>query len=186
MRSFKTLQYTAVALASLGILCPQISYGAKGDARPAASNRAPVRDIALAPNGQLRGHVIDAQGNGLAGQSVWLLNAERVLGETKTDAQGQFQFANVNGGMYEVRTREGQSFYRAWTPNTAPPAATKNALVVESKVARGQMGGGPIMRTLGNPWVLGGIVAAAIAIPLALDDDDNNQSVNVADPPPAS
>jgi hypothetical protein len=29
-----------------------------------------------------------------------------------------------------------------------------------------------VIRFLSNPWVLGGIVAAAIAIPLALDDDD--------------
>ena len=30
----------------------------------------------------------------------------------------------------------------------------------------------PILAFLANPWVLAGIVAAAIAIPLALDDDD--------------
>jgi hypothetical protein len=42
-------------------------------------------------------------------------------------------------------------------------------------VVRGQMGlgnGGSALSWLANPWVLAGVVAAAIAIPLALDDDD--------------
>ena len=30
----------------------------------------------------------------------------------------------------------------------------------------------PVLGFLTNPWVLAGIVAAAIALPLALDDDD--------------
>jgi hypothetical protein len=41
-----------------------------------------------------------------------------------------------------------------------------------TNVVRGQFGGGGMLGWLANPWVLAAVVAAAIAIPLALDDDD--------------
>jgi hypothetical protein len=43
-------------------------------------------------------------------------------------------------------------------------------MVNSEEPARGQ--GESVLRFLSNPWVLGSLVAAAIAIPLALDDDD--------------
>jgi hypothetical protein len=36
--------------------------------------------------------------------------------------------------------------------------------------------GGGFLGLISNPWVVGGVVAAAIAIPLALDDDNDNAS----------
>ena len=54
-------------------------------------------------------------------------------------------------------------------PNTAPPAAQSAALLVSgSDVVRGQNGG--LVYWLTNPWVLAGLIAAAIAIPIALNN----------------
>jgi hypothetical protein len=67
--------------------------------------------------------------------------------------------------------------YRLWAEQTAPPAANDGVLVVHGDDAvRGNSCnpcGGGLLGVLANPWVLAAIVAAAIAIPLALDDDDD-------------
>ena len=45
-------------------------------------------------------------------------------------------------------------------------------MVNSDEVARANLGNGGLGGMLANPWVLGLIVAAAIAIPIALDDSD--------------
>ena len=46
---------------------------------------------------------------------------------------------------------------------------------LDDKELEGVSAGGPVgsLRFLQNPWVLGAIVSTAIAVPLALDDDDD-------------
>ena len=97
------------------------------------------------------------------------------------DAMDRFQrcsYANVHRGVYQIATSGSNGIYRLWAAQTAPPAAQAKLLVVnDGQIALGQCchdgcGGccGSGWGLLGNPWVLGGIVAAAIAIPLALDE----------------
>jgi hypothetical protein len=106
---------------------------------------------------------------------------------TETDREGRFAVTGLKPGVYELHLAQGGGAYRVWAPRTAPPAAEQGVLLVQdSRVVRGLGGdvgkdggkggkgglGGGYFGWLANPWVLGGLVAAAIAIPLALDDDD--------------
>lgn len=131
-----------------------------------------VRDIALAAGNIMKGQVVDAQGNACRDVPVRLVKMGENTGEIlslTTDAEGRFEFAAVGGGVYLLETPGAVSIYRAWVPNTAPPSASHSALLVQGNQAvRGNLGA---VSPLG--WALFAIgVAAAIAIPVALDDDD--------------
>jgi hypothetical protein len=170
MKLTRSLQYFAVALASLGIVAPQVALATTPavEAQPA---RAAVTDVALHADNMLAGQLLDAQGNPLAGAPVTVSQSNWTVAETKTTAEGIFAVRNLKSGVYTIDAAGSQGTYRVWTANTAPPAAKPAILMVHGDAARGQFGGG-LLGALGNPWVLGGIVAGAIAIPIALDDDD--------------
>ena len=65
------------------------------------------------------------------------------------------------------RSGEGHGIYRFWSPGTAPPAAQKGAIVYTQN---GNGGGGGLKMFLSNPIVIAGIVATAIAVPVALNN----------------
>jgi hypothetical protein len=132
-----------------------------------------VRDIALATGGVMKGQVVDARGTACRDVPVHLVrvgSSKEEIATKTTDAKGCFEFAGVAGGVYRVETPGAVSVYRAWVPDTAPPSASRAALVVQGNQAvRGNLGA---VSPLG--WALIAIgVAAAVAIPIALDDDDD-------------
>jgi hypothetical protein len=158
----------AVALACVGMLLPQRLM-----ATTTISAQPVVHDIALGNNGALAGQVVDSQGipQPHADVSVWQ-NENRVA-TAKSDEKGNFQVSGLRSGVHQVAAGEGVSVYRFWAPNTAPPSATSQAMVVnDQNVVRGN----GVVGFLTNPWVLAGIVAAAIAIPIALNNDDDSGS----------
>jgi len=130
-----------------------------------------IRDIALQTGGAMHGQVVDAQGNPCGQVAVRVVRTAdpTPLAIAQTDSQGRFAVTGLSGGLYRVETPAGAAMYRLWAPNTAPPSATASALVVQGDpTMRGNLGG---LGWFG--WTLIGLgVAAAIAIPLALDDDD--------------
>jgi hypothetical protein len=139
-----------------------------------------VTDVALARGGVLAGKIVDRQGAPQKGETIRVIHQGQVVGTAQTDARGEFNVADLRGGVYQVETTQGVGVYRLWAAQTAPPAANDGVLVVHGDEAvRGAGcdpcggGGGGLLGVLANPWVLAGIVAAAIAIPLALDDDDD-------------
>jgi hypothetical protein len=167
MKTVEILRGTVVALASIGMLLPQLALGVEtARPNPNALSTA-VRDVALQEDGVLKGQVLDKQGAPLAGIPVVVARQGKQIAKTETAADGSFAVSGLNGGVYEIITARGNAVYRLWAPRTAPPAATAQALIVSGDtVVRGAMGGSLV-------WILGGIVAAAIAIPLAMDDDDD-------------
>jgi hypothetical protein len=169
MKITRTLQYFTVALASMGIVAPQFALAVTPAAQAQAA-AAPVTDVAL-HNNMLAGQLLDAQGNPLAGAKVTVSQGNWSVAETQTTAEGVFAVHNLRGGVYTIDAAGTQGIYRVWSAKTAPPSAKPAILMVHGDAARGQFAGG-LLATLGNPWVLGGIVAGAIAIPIVLDDDD--------------
>jgi len=155
---------------------------------------APVRaaDIALKQGalkqgGLLQGQVVNAAGVGVTNALVELANG-RQKWQTKTDAQGGFQFAGLRGGTYQFRATGQSQVLRVWTTGTAPPSASLGVLVTPSTdIVRGQrvvsQNTNQFFRVakqrLANPWVVGGIVATAVAIPVAIHNADD-------DAPPAT
>lgn len=188
MRFSRTSCYAIVGLAVAGLcLPPQWALAAGGAAQRVrvASNTTMIRDVELNPGGLLVGRLLDASSRPVANAPVSVLAGERCIARTGTDESGVFAVIGLRGGVHQVRAANTAGLYRLWAADTAPPQAPASVeLVSDESVIRGQWGPPPgngflkqakVMAT--NPFVIGGVIAAAVAIPLALaDDDDGPQS----------
>lgn len=172
---------TLVVLAVIGMLTPVAPARAREWA-PLPMNV--VRDVELGDGGLLVGRIVDANGQPVAAMEVTITSGETPLASTRTDAEGVFAVANLRGGVHAITTSENVQVCRLWAPGTAPPQAPQSIeLVSKSNVTRGQYGPPPGNRFVRkakvwatNPWIVGGVVAAAIAIPVALSDNDGPSS----------
>jgi hypothetical protein len=94
-----------------------------------------------------------------------------------TAADGGFAVQGLKGGVYQVSTLQGHGIYRLWSPGTAPPVAQNGAILytqssaVDSNVVHYTQNGdgGGLKMLLTNPIVIAGIVATAVAVPVALN-----------------
>jgi len=171
------LQFTAVAMACVGMLVPVPAlYGAGpttqatlAGAAPAAPRPAPlVGDVALDAHGVMHGVVVDPQGVPLSGVDVSLWQANRELVQTKTNTAGRFGISGLRNGAYQVAAGRYVRAFRVWPSRTAPPSAKQMAVVVTTDdVVRGQRRFGEAFDT--NVLVVGAMVAAAIALPLTMN-----------------
>jgi hypothetical protein len=162
----------AIALLPLQQILAANPTGGTERTHSGSLNGPAVRDIKLGAGGVMKGQVVDAQGKPCSNQLVRVVKQgtdSQVVAACRTDTQGRFQVSGLSGSVYRVETAAGTSVCRAWAPNTAPPAAVPAALVVEGDQAvRGNLSN---ITPLG--WALIGVgIAAAIAIPLALDEED--------------
>ena len=157
---FRTL-VSGVCCATL--LCGQLAHAAQ----PSFLTTSRVADVALTSTGELRGQVLDAQGVPQPQIKVAVGQMNQQPTYVSTDSAGQFTVQGLSAGVYHVQTAHGSGVYRVWAPRTAPPSAQPGVLVVNNdQIVRGYGQGAHI---LASPWCLGLIVAAAIAIPLAID-----------------
>lgn len=163
----RILTNSAVLLACLGMLAAPIQ--ASQTNRVA---RQAIADVAIQGSGALEGAVVNVNGVAKAGAVIKVISRGEVVAQTKTDRNGRFSVEKLRGGVYQFQTEAGVTTCRVWSNRTAPPAAAHKLLIVDQgDVVRG-IHGQNIMNAVSNPWVLAGIVAVAIAVPLALDDDD--------------
>ena len=172
MHLVRFFRCAAATLALAGIFGNQLTLAASpATPRPAApAHRVAVRDIALLDGGVLRGQVVDAAGAAQANTKVAIARQDAVVATLTTNADGRFEVAGLSGGVYQIISAHSGGAFRIWSARTAPPAAEREVLLVTGEdVVRGQGAPGGALRWLGNPWVLGGIVATAIIVPLALD-----------------
>jgi hypothetical protein len=134
-------------------------------------------DVALDAGGRLRGQVVNVQGVPAAGATVWLRQAGLEPAETHTDALGRFSFGRLSGGLYQVLVGRQSRLVRVWAAGTAPPVAQDAALVVVGgDLARGQM---PLEDFFASDAVVvTGLVAAAIALPIALHNSKDEEAVS--------
>lgn len=149
-------------------------------ARSAAAAVAP-QDVALADGGVLTGQVVDTAGKPQAMSPVSLQSGGKEIARVTTDKDGQFRVASLKGGVYQVSTKGNSGVYRFWAPRTAPPTSLNGLNMVSgNQIVRGQMGGGPFSSVgqwiAEHPIITAGAIATAIAVPLALDDDDDPSS----------
>jgi len=169
----------AVCLAVVGFCVPQPLFAA------VQTDKAAVTDVTLhkSPQGNmLIGQVQDQQGAGVANVPVVLHRGGEKPTVGKTDSKGYFTFAHLKGGVYQVTVAEseGTGTYRAWAPGTAPPSAQPGVLVVAGKdVVRGSQG--HVRRGLGcakfwlsHPCVIAGIIAVAVAVPVAIHNSGSH------------
>jgi hypothetical protein len=131
----------------------------------------------------LVGQVLDKTMQPVPGTAIAIQVERKTAASTVTDANGVFAVAGLRGGVHQVATGDAVENFRFWAPGTAPPQAATNLRFVpgQAQVVRGQWG--PPANSFGNnakawatnPWIVGGVVATAIAVPVIIhnvDDDD--------------
>ncbi len=188
------LQSMAAAAACLGMLFSPIALAA-----PAGEGGA-VTDVALGDGGVLVGQVLNAQGAAVAGAPVLIRSAGHDVLQVTADSNGHFSASGLKGGVFEVAAGEHRGVYRLWAPRTAPPAANRGIMAVSGDAVRAQYAPppapgpagpgyagtvpyapgqpGPIGKSLRwvktHPWITAGVVATAIAVPLAVSEFDDD------------
>ncbi len=163
----KSLKMSVAILSCFGMLVSPVA---------AAPLTVAPKDVTLHEGGVLLGQVVDAQGANVALTQVTLYAGGKEIARTQSDNTGKFSISGLKGGVYQVASANNRGVYRLWSPQTAPPAAGRGVMLVSgSDIARGQGGspfGGVVNWIAKHPIMTAGAVAAAIAIPIALDDDD--------------
>ena len=169
MKRGRIFRHAVLGLATLGLCIPRLAFAE-------TTNQTPVvNDVVLQQGGTLVGHVVDHGNVPVEKVQVALYSNDKQLAANTTDKDGYFSFSGLNNGVYEVVTPEGSGVYRAWNENIAPPAAEPTALIVNgSDVVRGQQ---PI-GSLRIPLLIGGLVATAIAVPVAIHNSKSSSSGN--------
>ena len=162
-----------VSLAVVGFCLPQPLLAAVAAGQPAPD----IADVALLDGGVLMGRVVDSQGVSLANVPVSLRSQSLEIAATTTDQSGLFAVRGLRGGVYQIVAAESHQSYRLWAPGMAPPSSQPGALVVAGgQTVRGQFSPGALGFWLTSPLVVAGIVATAVAIPVALHNADRPSS----------
>jgi hypothetical protein len=145
-----------------------------GQAAPldAARPATPVRDIALDAQGRITGQYVDAQGQPRAHQVLVVQRQGGAPRQATTDARGRFILESMSGGMYQIASADSAVVCRCWAVDTAPPAATRELLLVSGEgVQRAQRPIGDLL--FSGPVLIALVIAAAIAIPIAIHNSDD-------------
>ncbi|MEM1304135.1 MAG: carboxypeptidase-like regulatory domain-containing protein [Planctomycetota bacterium] len=153
---------------------------------PGATNAVPrVVDVAIAEDSLLYGQVVTAHGTPLAGAAVTLVGRDGKPVVARTNASGVFGYRGVKGGAYCLQAGDSVAVCRVWAPRTAPPKAARAVmLVADQRAVLGQHEApasvnrfvGNSKRWLANPLVMAGVVGTAIAVPVAIANDDDPSS----------
>jgi hypothetical protein len=143
----KMIKGLAFSLACWGCVLPAAAFADGPKAAPKSAQKAApvVTDIALGAGGTFSGQVVDAQGRGLDGAVIAVSQSGKEIAKTTADKDGNFAVKSLKGGTYDVVAGRSQGVYRFWAPNTAPPSAKSQALLVsQASAVRGQgLGGVP-------------------------------------------
>jgi hypothetical protein len=188
----------AGALLSAVLMC--VSGGApigragevsSGPAPPQQQASAPARrsmDVVTNAAGELRGAVVNADRAPSANAKVVLgMVGSKESQESTTDTNGRFLFKDVRPGVYSLSVNaekgQAQSVARVWTQETAPPAASPEAVIpledgytdVVYGGSNGFLGGLGGRGLLCSALVAAG-VSSAIAIPVSVSNRNRNRT----------
>ncbi len=165
------IQRVAVSLAAVGFCFPQFVLAATTQDSPSPT----ITDVRLHEGGTLHGRIVTDENAAVADMEVAIRSGEQVFVVGKTDSNGCFAFAGLCNGVYQLSTAKGQRIYRAWTAQTAPPAAQPCAILVTDTI-RGQLAMTTFRNWMANPWIIAGIIGAAVAIPVAIHNSKKPSS----------
>ncbi|MGQ9505107.1 MAG: carboxypeptidase-like regulatory domain-containing protein [Thermogutta sp.] len=150
--------------------------------RPAASPpQIRIPDISLGEKGILSGKVVDAQGNPVSQAEIAVYQANATVAKVISGEHGDFCVTGLRPGVYQLIVLPNQGVtVRVWEKRAAPPAARSQLLVVVNyDTVRGQRRIGELLPLDNTTIVVGGMVAAAIAIPIAVaNSTDDTEPVS--------
>ena len=169
-----TLKSTLAALACLGMLAgPLLADDPDRLLSLPDAGRPLIHDVALDANTSLHGVVRDVNGKLQPNTEVSLWRGAVIVQRARTDQFGRFAFRGLRGSTYRIGTAATSVTCRAWTAATAPPGAQTTILLLSNTDSvRGQR---PLSEAfIFNPLLMGALIAAAIAIPIALYNSDED------------
>ncbi len=124
----------------------------------------------------MMGQVVRSDGTPLPNVPVSVRNANQELAIGTTNPGGYFAFSGLQTGTYQLATTGGAATYQAWSADMAPPAAQPGALlIVAGDTVRGQ-GNGVLRGLLANPIIVAGVVATAVAVPIAVCNSNKHSA----------
>ncbi|MBC8351316.1 MAG: carboxypeptidase regulatory-like domain-containing protein [Planctomycetes bacterium] len=133
-----------------------------------------INDVELTLGGMLSGQVVDSAGQPVVGQAIVSQQSDREAVGTRTDHEGRFRLRGLRAGICRIETGDQVVACRLWSPSTGPPVAVKELLLTAGQtVERGQR---PIADLLTGPVLIGLIIAAAVAIPIAIHNSQKDAS----------
>lgn len=177
MNVTKNIRWLIVLVCSCGVLAPNFAFAAEMIASPVGKSI----DVQLQSDNSLVGQLVDHTGIAQTGVSVKIYTKSDIVAVESTDAAGMFRVQNVKPGTYFVVTADSVRTCRVWDARIAPPSSSPCMLLVSGKIVRGQLGndsshgvvGNILGRAASDPWIVGGLIATAIAVPLATRDNDD-------------
>lgn len=175
-RSTRLFWTRLLPFAVIGVFAPGMTHAVEPLAAPPAQRSADkVLDVRLDGWNRLCGALFTETGHPLIGVPAVLHGVRQGAVGTLTGQGGEFHFDGVLPGAYRLRVGGEQMFIvRVWEPKAAPPNAPERLLVIaDTTVTRGQRRVSEIL-TLDDKLVVGGMVAAAIAIPIAIANSDKD------------
>ena len=170
MKNVNTLTRMIVVLAVVGLCFPPAAFASA----PVAKHK--IVDVAMLNGNVLVGQLVNSNGKAVSNTQVLLKQENKTIVTLKTDKQGVFAVKGVPGGVYQLAAKDTQGVYRLWAPKTAPPTAQKGVLLVNGNGVMRAQYGSYLRNMLANPWVVGGIVACAVAIPVAVHNSNSGGS----------
>ncbi|MBM4003949.1 MAG: hypothetical protein FJ295_11800 [Planctomycetes bacterium] len=163
--------FTAIAIAIPHPVLAVDTPAANGTRLPA---NIKIPDVTLGEKGALTGQAVDAQGKPKVMYRIRVEQNGETVGDTATDTKGRFRLEKLRGGVCHVVTEDATFVCRCWTEETAPPAARSQLLVISQEgIERGQR---PIGEAIGNPLLIGTVIAAAVAIPIAIHNSSSKRN----------
>ena len=143
-----------------------------------------LRNVELTKSGELQGQVLNESGIPISGVAISVQSQQkaRTIAKTvRTGDEGRFVISGLRGGQCIFNVGSETFACRVWANNTAPPKSLSSVTIVPSAdVVLGNNCNECQPRSCADRLrcmtgtqkaVLVGIVAAAIVLPIALDDD---------------
>jgi hypothetical protein len=170
----KQLRYCraiAVSLACVAWLLPVHQVAAAPPVSGPAASGVMI-DVRLDEGRTVRGRLLDASGQPLADRPIVLHQSDGTRLAAQTDAAGGFVLHGVSAGIQRLTAENTTLNCRVWTHTAAPPAALDQLTVVAGQtIVRGQQ---PFSAIFTNPLFIGLVIAAAIAIPIAVHNSQDD------------
>ena len=166
MSIMKCCRVIACPMAVVGMILPlQWTHASEPHRRAAGPGNV---DVALSPEGLLAGQLLDRRGRGLARETIAILNHNRQeIGRVSSDRDGNFFIQGLRTGTHHLIVKDHVTTCRIWHPTVAPPSAKPSVRIVATNaVTSGQIE--PLKCFLAEPLIVAGIIAVAVAVPVAV------------------
>ncbi len=162
MNRLQSMARVATLVSLVGLVFP---FPSGIRAEEMAGRPGPLVDVVLDSENRLHGQLVDGSAAPLQGELV-LMREGQPLKTLVAGPDGRFIVRLSQGGTYQLAAADRLTTVRVWTASAAPPHSQRQFVLVHGDVLRGQQG--RIPHSSISPWVVAGVVAVAIGVPIVL------------------